>query len=57
MAQLSREYGPRDYSVVPRAPGVAALMEYKDFDVDLFHGVPGITLPLHELKAMVSGGV
>ena len=31
---------PRDYSIAPPAPQVAALMEFKDYPVDYFRGTP-----------------
>ncbi|MBO5053466.1 MAG: hypothetical protein J6C44_04395 [Muribaculaceae bacterium] len=41
---------PRDYSIVPPAPQVAALMEFKDYPVDYFRGTPQINFPLYVLK-------
>lgn len=46
----AKDYTPRDYTIVPPAPKVAALMEYKEFPVDYYRGVPQIGFPLYVLK-------
>ena len=43
-------YSPKDYSIVPAAPTVTSFMEFKDFPVDYFHGVPQISFPVYTLK-------
>ncbi len=44
-------FNPRDYSIVPPAPEVASLMDFKDYPVDYFHGVPTISFPIYTLKS------
>ncbi len=36
---------------VPQAPNVAALGKYGDYEVDLFNGVPEISIPIFEVKS------
>lgn len=43
--------GPRDYSILPPAPEVASLMDFKDYPVDYFHGIPTINLPIYTLRS------
>ncbi|MDE6206678.1 MAG: hypothetical protein K2M55_02610 [Muribaculaceae bacterium] len=42
---------PRNYSIVPPAPEVASLMDFKDYPVDYFHGIPSISFPIYTLKS------
>ncbi len=46
----AEDYTPRDYSIVPPAPQVAALMDYKEYQVDNFRGIPQISFPLYVLR-------
>lgn len=50
LSAWGKDYTPRDYSIVPPAPKVAALMDYKEYPVDYFRGVPKIDFPLYVLK-------
>lgn len=43
-------FNPRDYSIVPPAPEVASLLDFKDYPVDYFHGIPSISFPLYTLR-------
>lgn len=45
------DVNPRDYSIVPPAPEVATLMDYKEFPVDHFRGIPTINIPIYTLKS------
>lgn len=49
--QSAGNYAPRDYSIVPPAPQVAAFFEAKDYPVDYFRGVPQIEFPLYVIKS------
>ncbi|MDE6207670.1 MAG: hypothetical protein K2M55_07660 [Muribaculaceae bacterium] len=42
---------PRDYSIVPPSPEVASLMDFKDYPVDYYHGIPSITFPIYTIKS------
>ncbi len=50
MGTRATDYAPRDYSIVPPAPQVAALMDYKEYPVNYFRGVPQINFPIYVLK-------
>lgn len=41
---------PRDYSIIGPSPEVAPLMDFKEYPVDYFHGIPTISLPIYTLK-------
>ena len=43
-------YAPRDYSIIPPAPEVASLLDFKEYPVDYFRGVPEISHPIYTLK-------
>lgn len=45
----SRNYAPRNYSIIPPSPEVSSLINFYDIPVDYFHGLPDITLPIYEL--------
>lgn len=47
---LGEDYGPQDYSIVPPAPQVEALMDFKEYPVDYFHGSPQINFNIYTLK-------
>jgi len=41
---------PKSIVVTPKSPNVAAMERYGNYEVNLFHGVPNITIPLFEIK-------
>ena len=43
-------YAPRDYSIVPPTPEVASLLDFKEFPIDYFRGIPEISYPIFTLK-------
>ena len=43
-------YTPRDYSLVPPSPTVASFLDFQDYPVDYFHGIPNISFPIYSLK-------
>lgn len=45
------DYAPRDYSIIPPAPEVASLLDFKEFPVDYFRGIPEISYPIFTLKS------
>ena len=45
------DYAPRDYSIVPPTPEVASLLDFKEYPVDFFRGLPQISYPIFTLKA------
>ncbi len=42
---------PRDYSIVGPSPEVASLMDFKEYPVDYFHGIPTISFPIYTLRS------
>ncbi len=46
-----KDYVPRDYSIVPTTPGVAQFLDFQNFQVDNFRGIPQISFPIYVLKA------
>ncbi len=45
-----KTYAPRDYSLVPPAPTVASFLDFQEYPVDYFHGIPNISFPIYTLK-------
>lgn len=43
-------YAPRDYSIVPPTPEVSSLLDFKEYPVDYFRGLPQISYPIFTLK-------
>lgn len=43
-------YAPRDYSIATPAPTVSQFLDFKDFPIDYFHGIPQISYTLYTLK-------
>lgn len=43
-------YAPRDYSIVPPTPEVSSLLDFKEFPIDYFRGIPEICYPIFTLK-------
>ena len=48
--EINTDFTPRDYSIVPGSPQVAAIMEKIEYPVDYFHGKPTINLPIYSIK-------
>ena len=48
---VEKDYVPRDYSIVPTTPGVAQFLDFQNFQVDNFRGIPQISFPIYVLKA------
>lgn len=46
----NRIYAPRDYSIATPAPTVSQFLDFKDFPIDYFHGIPQISYTLYTLK-------
>jgi hypothetical protein len=42
---------PKPIVITPKSPNVAAIEKYGNFEVNLFHGVPEINIPLFDLKS------
>jgi hypothetical protein len=42
---------PMSFVVTPKSPNVAAMEKYGNFEVNLFHGVPEISIPILEVKS------
>lgn len=51
---VEEKYTPHDYSILPPAPTVSSFLDFKDFPVDYFHGVPQISYTLYNIQC---GGV
>ena len=47
---FGEDYGPQDYSIVPPAPQVEALMDFKEYPVNYFSGSPQIDFNIYTLK-------
>lgn len=47
---VENNYAPRDYSLVPPSPTVASFLDFQDYPVDYFHGIPNISFPIYSLK-------
>lgn len=42
---------PKPIVITPKSPNVAAMEKYGNFEVNLFHGVPEIKIPIYEVKS------
>lgn len=47
---VENNYAPRDYSLVPPSPTVVSFLDFQDYPVDYFHGIPNISFPIYSLK-------
>ena len=47
--EQTQNYAPKNYSIIPPSPEVSSLINFYDIQVDYFHGLPDINLPLYEL--------
>ena len=43
-------YTPTGYTIVPPSPNVSQFLDFKEFEVDNFHGTPLISFPLYTLR-------
>lgn len=41
---------PKSYPVTPKSPNAAAMERYGNYEVNLFHGLPQISIPIYEIK-------
>lgn len=46
-----KDYVPRDYSLVPPTPGVAQFLDFQQYQVDNFRGIPQISFPIYVIKS------